>query len=143
MILSAAVADYRPREVFGGKIASKSPELILPPFVPTEKVVDRVHQLAPELPIVSFKLLSRVSVEDLLKEARARLATHSQLVVANRLEDCVGDQQVVYIVSADGERRVAGSKRDVAVAIVDAVEALVGARPASTESSTQVMGRGV
>lgn len=142
MILSAAVADYRPREVFGGKIVSKSPELILPPFVPTEKVVDRVHQLAPELPIVSFKLLSRVSVEDLLKEARARLATHSQLVVANRLEDCVGDQQVVYIVSADGERRVAGSKRDVAVAIVDAVEALVGARPASTESSTQVMGRG-
>lgn len=128
MILSAAVADYRPREIIPGKIASKSPQLTLPPFVPTEKVVDKAHELAPELPIVSFKLLSRVSVEDLLAEARARLATHSQIVVANRREECLGDQQVVYIVSRDSETRVAGSKREVAVAIVDAVEALYAAR---------------
>jgi phosphopantothenoylcysteine decarboxylase/phosphopantothenate--cysteine ligase len=141
MILSAAVADYRPREVFAGKIASKSPELNLPPFVPTEKVVDKAHELAPEMPIVSFKLLSRVSVEDLLAEARARLKTHSQIVVANRREDCVDDQQVVYIVSRESEKRVAGSKRDVAVAIVDAVEALYTARRATPEDTLDVARR--
>jgi len=124
MILSAAVADYRPREVFPGKIQSKSPELTLSTFVPTEKVVDKAHELAPEIPIVSFKLLSRVSVKELITEARKRLRTHSRIVVANRKEDCADNEQVVYIVEKDRVSRVAGSKRDVAVAIVDRVEAL-------------------
>jgi phosphopantothenoylcysteine synthetase/decarboxylase len=124
MILSAAVADYRPKEVFAGKIASKSPELNLPPFVPTEKVVDKAHELAPDMPIVSFKLLSRVSVDELIAEARSRLETHSQIVVANRQEDCSETNQTVYIVSKQGISRVAGTKRDVAAAIVEAVEAL-------------------
>jgi phosphopantothenoylcysteine decarboxylase/phosphopantothenate--cysteine ligase len=137
MILSAAVADYRPREVFAGKIASKSPELILPPFVPTEKVVDKAHEVAPEVPIVSFKLLSRVSVEELIAEARARLETHSQIVVANRREDCDAAHQIVYIVSKDGVSRVAGTKRDVAVAIVDAVEALHVSRQAVSDLSSK------
>lgn len=141
MILSAAVADYRPKEVFAGKIASKSPELNLPPFVPTEKVVDKAHELAPDMPIVSFKLLSRVSVDELIAEARARLKTHSQIVVANRREDCSDGAQIVYIVSKDGVSRVAGTKRDVAVAIVEAVEALHVAQHAQHGPSLEVEGR--
>ncbi len=135
MILSAAVADYRPREVFAGKIASKSNELVLPTFVPTEKVVDKAHEIAPQMPIVSFKLLSRVSVEELIAVARARLETHSQIVIANRREDCTATHQVVYIVSKESVSRVAGSKRDVAIAIVDAVEALHASQQAASTPS--------
>lgn len=140
MILSAAVADYRPREVFAGKIKSKSPELMLPPFVPTEKVVDRAHELAPEVPIISFKLLSRVSVEELVAEAQSRLGTHSQIVVANRKEDCSDARQLVYIVERDRVARVEGSKREVAVAIVDRVEALHLARQSKREAPSAAEG---
>lgn len=142
MILSAAVADYRPREVFAGKIASKSNELVLPTFVPTEKVVDKAHEVAPQMPIVSFKLLSRVSVEELIAVARGRLGTHSQIVIANRREDCTAAHQIVYIVSKEGVSRVAGSKRDVAVAIVDAVEALYASQQAASTPSLSENARG-
>jgi phosphopantothenoylcysteine decarboxylase/phosphopantothenate--cysteine ligase len=127
-ILSSAVADYRPKEVHQGKITSKSPELMLPPFEPTEKIVELLHQQAAALPIISFKLLSRVTKEDLIAEARSRTSTHSALVVANRLEDCSGDNQIVYLVTKESEKRVEGSKRDVAVAIVDAAQTIIETR---------------
>lgn len=137
-ILSAAVADYRPSSVFAGKIPSESEQLQLPPLIPTEKVVGLAHQQAPQLPIISFKLLSRVSVEELIAKAAPRLQTHSRIVVANRREDCVGNRQTVYIVRPDGVTKVEGSKRDVAVAVVDAAEKLYISDQSTLRSSAQV-----
>jgi phosphopantothenoylcysteine decarboxylase / phosphopantothenate---cysteine ligase len=123
-ILSSAVADYRPEKIHLGKISSKASSVSLPPLVPTEKVVDLLHLRAPQLPIISFKLLSRVTEAELLTEARSRLSTHSEMVVANRLEDCIGEQQTVHLVTQDETLRATGSKRQVAIAIVDAIEKL-------------------
>ncbi len=120
-VLSAAVADYRPREVVAGKIASGRPEWRLE-LEPTEKVIEAVAAAAPGRPIVSFKYMEGVSHEDLMAEARRRLARHA-LVVANRGEEITDALQVAWIVSATGEHRVEG-KATIAAAIADGLETL-------------------
>lgn len=121
-VLSAAVADYHPVSVFPGKIPSKQPSLHLPELVPTEKVVDLFHERRSDVPIVSFKLLSGVTEEELIAEAQRRLSTHSEIVIANLEEECLTAHQVVRIVSKEGCKKIGGSKRRVARAIVDSIE---------------------
>ncbi|MEB3318136.1 MAG: phosphopantothenoylcysteine decarboxylase [Cyanobacteriota bacterium] len=121
-VLSAAVADYRPRRVVAGKIASGRDDLVLS-LEPTEKVLAAVAAAAPALPIVSFKYLEGVSHAALIAEARQRLA-HSVVVVANRGEEITEALQVAWIVTAAGERRVEG-KPAIASAIAEALEGVL------------------
>lgn len=121
-VLSAAVADYRPKEVVAGKMASGRPEWRLE-LEPTEKVIEAVAAAAPALPIVSFKYLEGVSHAQLMAEARRRLARYA-VVVANRGEEITDALQVAWIVTASGERRVEG-KPAIAAAIADALEGLL------------------
>ena len=118
-VLSAAVADYRPRAVVAGKMPSGRLEWRLE-LEPTEKVIEAVAAAAPGLPIVSFKYLEGVSHGELMAEARRRLARYA-VVVANRGEEITEELQVAWIVSAAGERRVEG-KPAIAAAIADALE---------------------
>jgi phosphopantothenoylcysteine decarboxylase/phosphopantothenate--cysteine ligase len=121
-VLSAAVADYRPKEVVEGKLASGRGDLVLE-LEPTEKVIEAVAAAAPALPIVSFKYLEGVSHAELMAEARRRLARYA-VVVANRGEEITEALQVAWIVTAAGERRVEG-KPAIADAIADALEGLL------------------
>ena len=121
-VLSAAVADYRPKEVVAGKLASGRGDLVLE-LEPTEKVIEAVAAAAPALPIVSFKYLEGVSHAELMAEARRRLARYA-VVVANRGEEITEALQVAWIVTAAGERRVEG-KPAIAAAIADALEGLL------------------
>ncbi|MFM7170357.1 MAG: phosphopantothenoylcysteine decarboxylase [Cyanobium sp.] len=130
-VLSAAVADYRPREVVAGKMASGQREWRLE-LEPTEKVIEQVAAAAPALPIVGFKYLEGVSHEELMAEARRRLE-RSALVVANRGEEITEALQVAWIVSAAGERRVEG-KAAIAAAIADGLEGLVATQPLAPAS---------
>lgn len=121
-VFSAAVADYRPREVVEGKMASGREEWVLE-LEPTEKVIEAVAAAAPGMPIVSFKYLEGVSHEELMAEARRRLTRYA-LVVANRGEEISEALQVAWIVSPAGERRVEG-KAAIAAAIADALEEIL------------------
>ena len=121
-IFSAAVADYRSCRPLEGKIASGQPSLCLE-LEPTEKVIGRVQAVAPQLPMVTFKVLQGVSEEELLSEARRRLA-QAVLVVANRAEEVRDGEQIAWLVSAAGAVRVEG-KRAIAVALVDQLERLL------------------
>jgi phosphopantothenoylcysteine decarboxylase/phosphopantothenate--cysteine ligase len=121
-VLSAAVADYRPKEVIAGKIPSGQRELVLA-LEPTEKVIAAVAAMAPGLPIVSFKYMEGVSHGELMAEARRRLARYA-VVVANRGEEISEALQVAWIVSGAGERRVAGTAA-IAAAIADGLEELL------------------
>ena len=121
-VLSAAVADYRPREVIAGKIPSGQRELVVA-LEPTEKVIEAVAATAPGLPIVSFKYMEGVSHGELMAEARRRLARYA-VVVANRGEEISEALQVAWIVSNAGERRVEG-KAAIAAAIADGLEQLL------------------
>lgn len=121
-VLSAAVADYRPRQVVAGKIPSGQREWRLE-LESTEKVIEAVAAVAPGLPIVSFKYMEGVSHGELMAEARRRLERYA-VVVANRGEEISDALQVAWIVSAAGERRVEG-KPAIAAAIADALEGLL------------------
>lgn len=126
-IFSAAVADYRPEQIFDGKIASGEGEgITLPPFVPTPKIIDGVRKLSPSLPMITFKLMANVTEEALLQEARHRLEKY-QVVVANRLEDLSNDQtaHVAWIVTREGELKYEGTKVGLAQKIVDQLERIV------------------
>jgi phosphopantothenoylcysteine synthetase/decarboxylase len=119
-ILSAAVADYRPRQVHPGKLASGQPRLSLD-LEPTAKVIDLLRQAAPTLPMVTFKVLQGASEQELLAEARRRLERF-QLVVANHAEEVSGLEQCAWLVSSAGVSRHQG-KAAIAAAIVDWLEA--------------------
>jgi len=136
-ILSAAVADYRPRHVHPGKIASGLSDLNLE-LEPTAKVIDRVRQLAPQLPLVSFKVLQGVEDAVLLAEARRRLA-HSRLVVANHAEQVAGEEQAAWLVSAEGAVRHCG-KPAIARAIVDWLEGYLDSAPADPGAASLSQG---
>jgi phosphopantothenoylcysteine decarboxylase/phosphopantothenate--cysteine ligase len=118
-IFSAAVADYRPRRVHPGKLASGQPALSLD-LEPTEKVIDQVRAVAGGLPMVTFKVLEGVSDAELLAVARSRL-DRFELVVANRAEEVRGEEQVAWLVSAAGESCHRG-KPAIAAAIADWLE---------------------
>jgi phosphopantothenoylcysteine decarboxylase/phosphopantothenate--cysteine ligase len=125
-VLSAAVADYRPREVAAGKWPSGLAEWRLE-LEPTEKVIDAVAAAAPGVPIVGFKYMEGVSHGELMAEARRRLGRDA-VVVANRGEEMTEELQVAWIVDQGGERRVEG-KGAIAAVIADQLEALLGSAP--------------
>jgi phosphopantothenoylcysteine decarboxylase/phosphopantothenate--cysteine ligase len=125
-VLSAAVADYRPREVVAGKMASGQREWKLT-LEPTEKVIEEVAATAPELPIVSFKYMEGVNHAQLISEAVRRLERYA-VVVANRGEEISEDLQVAWIVTREGQRRVEG-KAEIAAAIADGLEGWLGPQP--------------
>jgi phosphopantothenoylcysteine decarboxylase/phosphopantothenate--cysteine ligase len=125
-VLSAAVADYRPKQVQPGKIESGQGALQLE-LVPTEKVIDAVAAAAPGMPIVSFKYMEGVNHAQLIAEAVRRLERYA-MVVANRGEEISETLQVAWIVSPAGERRVEG-KAAIAAAIADGLEGLLRPQP--------------
>ena len=118
-ILSAAVADYRPRQAYPGKLASGQPQLSLE-LEPTAKVINLLRQAAPNLPMVTFKVLQGASEQELLAEAQRRMQ-HFQLVVANHAEQVSGSEQTAWLVHANGTSRHQG-KAAIATAIVDWLE---------------------
>ena len=124
-VVSAAVADYRPRAVVAGKIASGQSELHLE-LKPTGKVIEEVAAAAPAMPIVSFKYMEGVSHAQLIAEAVRRLSRYA-VVVANRGEEISEALQVAWIVTREGQERVEG-KATIAAAIADALETLLPAQ---------------
>jgi len=84
VIHSAAVADFRPQEIFKGKLKSgKTHSLKL---LPLPKIIQRIHQLAPESKLIPFKLESAVSDAVLIKGAKNLLSkVKGNFIVANRL----------------------------------------------------------
>jgi phosphopantothenoylcysteine decarboxylase/phosphopantothenate--cysteine ligase len=124
-VLSAAVADYRPREVVAGKVPSGQREWRLD-LEPTEKVIDLVAAAAPKMPIVSFKYMEGVSHEELMAEARRRLERYA-VVVANRGEEITEAVQVAWVVTREGERRLEG-KQAIAAGVAGVLELTLAAQ---------------
>lgn len=94
---------------------------------PTAKVIAAVQAADGGLPIVSFKYLEGCSEAELLAVARSRLEG-STLVVANRGEEVQGQEQIAWLVSQGGEKRVEG-KPAIAAAIADHLEGVPSRHP--------------
>jgi len=136
-VFSAAVADYRPKEIREGKMPSGREWSI--DLVPTPKVIREVRDAFPELHMVVFKLEEGISHEELLEIARGRLTEGYQAVVANRGEEMgpppdrpdAPDEHLAYLLTEAGERagkepeRMVG-KRGIARGVADHLERTVG-----------------
>jgi len=133
-IFSAGVADYRPKQVVDGKIASGSAELPLL-LEPTEKVIDMAIEVGGAMHTVAFKYLEKVSEEELIRVASKRL-DRASLVVATRGEETNGREQRTLMVRRNGVTPVEG-KVHIASAIADHLENLASPEwtcPALVES---------
>ena len=86
VILSAAMADFKPKEQKYGK--TKSNKGFSLELEPTEKLVDKIKKVAPNCTLVIFKAEWNVSREQLIERAYARLLeTDADYVVANDLSE--------------------------------------------------------
>ena len=125
-IFSAAVADYKPKEVAEGKIPAGG-ELKNIKLVPTEKVIDLVRNKHTKLPMVSFKYNKDIDHNQLIEIAKRRVAKGHLAVVANRGEETgPNGEQTAYIVSKIGTSEQLVGKPDIARAIADFLEREVG-----------------
>ena len=128
LVMAAAPADFRPREVQAAKIKkSARPDAIA--LESTTDILTETHaSRKPGSVVVGFAL----ETDDVLAHARAKLsAKHLDLIVVNDAREAGagfgGDTNRVTILAADAAEQVLPllSKADVADAILDRVETLV------------------
>ncbi|MEO1670970.1 MAG: bifunctional phosphopantothenoylcysteine decarboxylase/phosphopantothenate--cysteine ligase CoaBC [Cyanobacteria bacterium J06631_2] len=123
-IFSAAVADYKPSQVFLGKIPSG--ELAKIDLIPTQKVIAEVKARFPSLRMITFKYQENISHQELIEIANNRLQQGYQMVVANRGEEHQATgAQVAYLVTKERSPVKATGKPEIAQAIANYLE-LVG-----------------
>ena len=118
-MFAAGVADYRPKQVVSGTIASGQDELTLTLY-PTAKVIEEVRAAHPALYMVAFKYQEGSSQEQLLATARGRLDRFPS-VVANRGEEQEG-KHTAWMVTRDAEPQQLLGKQSIAAGIADHLE---------------------
>jgi hypothetical protein len=107
VILGAAVANIIPsiqwyEDLPGGKfpshLYSEGSEIYIP-FTIAPRVINKVRQVAPRVPLVGFKLLSNVSHEDLVSAAKTVMQeSGATYVVANDTRDLMSK----YVLTREG-----------------------------------------
>ncbi|MDR1932521.1 MAG: phosphopantothenoylcysteine synthase [Spirochaetales bacterium] len=103
------------------KISSAEKHLILI-LESTPKIISLFHELAPRALLVGFKLLDRVSREELFEAARGLLEkNHCAFVLANDAGDIHGDTHSAYLIDRNKKARRCGTKQEIAAAITDRV----------------------
>ncbi len=125
LVMSAAVADYRPASVAEHKIKKSDSDLVLR-MERTRDILAGINQ--PGLVKVGFA----AETQHLLDSARDKLSRKSlDLIVANIGPETMGsDESSAYLVAADGETEALPrmTKADLADVIVDRVAAMLEAR---------------
>jgi phosphopantothenoylcysteine decarboxylase / phosphopantothenate---cysteine ligase len=115
-IFSAAVADYRPKDVTKGKIPSRG-ALKTIELKETMKVIANVRSQFSDLHMVTFKYEDGVDFAKLLTIANKRINDGYQMVIANRAEDMKTNHQA-YLVTKTGYEK-AESSRDITEKLVN------------------------
>ena len=123
-IFSAAVADYKPAQIFPGKIPSA--KLTKIDLVSTQKVISQVKDKFPHLGMITFKYQENVSHEELINIAQTRLKEGYQMVVANRGEEqqATGAQVAYLVTKLEKPEKVVG-KQKITQAIANYLELIV------------------
>jgi phosphopantothenate-cysteine ligase len=95
--LAMAVSDYEPT-LRPGKMSSEEDALLVYCHR-TPKVIHIVRDWSPSVYLVGFKLLSRVSTEELIRNAEAACTINrADLTVANDLQTLVAGRHTVHLV---------------------------------------------
>jgi len=102
VVLAAAVGDYG-YAAQSGKLSSDKDGLVLE-FVKNPKIISLVKEWNPSVYQVGFKLLSRVGEQELIDTAyKHGLKNHSDLTVANTLEDGSFAKRKIFFVTPEKE----------------------------------------
>lgn len=95
--LAMAVSDYEPDPTVG-KLSSDEDELLIR-CRRTPKVIRSVRDWSPEVYLVGFKLLSRSSTQELVRQAEASgQVNRADLTVANDLQSLLAGKHTVHLV---------------------------------------------
>ncbi len=127
LISAAAISDFT---VVPSKNKIKSGREVTLSLKPAPKLIKEARLKFPELKIVGFKAETSVTEEELIKRARKSMESlNLSMVVANDVaKGGIGaETNDVYLVD-HSVRRVSGTKREIAVEIMDKVEAILGAK---------------
>ena len=113
-----AVSDFTPSEQTEGKIES-STKLLSLTLVPTPKVVQEIKKIRQDIILISFKLETGITEDELISRAEASLqATGSSAVVANLLEQTGPDSHTAFLVHSDGTHIRSEGKKQIAKNII-------------------------
>lgn len=122
-IHAAAVSDYAPVKV-DGKIKSDRDALVIE-MRPTPKIADAVKRSFPQVPLVSFKLESGITREELHVRARRSMARcGADAVVANLLGDVTATAHRADLLRADGMVTTFDSRAAIGKGLVAEIERL-------------------
>jgi phosphopantothenoylcysteine decarboxylase/phosphopantothenate--cysteine ligase len=108
IIAAAAVGDWKPKEMFKGKISTHKHEKIQVELVPTPKIIDEIKNVAPKIFLVAFRAVHDLTREELIKDARSRMKkARADLIAVNDVSKRgVGfesDTNELLAVTPDGE----------------------------------------
>jgi hypothetical protein len=121
---SAAVSDYKVRNVVSGKISSNEDSLIIE-CERTPKIISELRDhFGQKTFLVGFKLLSQSTRQELINASvRQNTKNHLNLTVANDLSDLTHGEHPVLLVTAEGGAiDLKGKKEDVAKNLVEFVK---------------------
>lgn len=124
LISAAAISDFT---VTPSKDKIKSGKEVTLTLKPAAKLIREARAKYPELRIIGFKAETGVAEKELVKRARESLEFSGlSMVVANDVSrgGMGTDENDVYIID-DGIKRVSGTKREIAIEIMDKVEAIL------------------
>lgn len=120
VIMAAAVADYRPSEVFDQKIKKTSDRLVIE-LEKTEDILASVGQIKGDRVIIGFA----AETENVLENARKKLVEkRADLIVANDVSANdsgfdVDTNRVTFVTTAGASEQPLATKREVADSILD------------------------
>lgn len=127
LISAAAISDFT---VTPSKNKIKSGKEVTLSLRPAPKLIREARSKFPELRIIGFKAETSVTEDELIKRARKSMESlNLSMVVANDVaKGGMGTEtNDVYLID-HSVRRVSGTKRDIAVELMDKVEAILGAK---------------
>ncbi|MBV8487843.1 MAG: hypothetical protein JO161_06155 [Planctomycetaceae bacterium] len=136
VFLAMAVSDYEP-DPTSGKLSSDEEGLIIR-CRRTPKVIRSVRDWSPDVYLVGFKLLSRVSTEELVRQAEASgRINRADLTVANDLQSLAAGKHTVHLVRTGQPPLLLPPGPDLADRLVEHVFAWVGSRRSGIEPSSR------
>ena len=126
VLLTAAVADYKPKNFFDGKQRSGKTDLVIE-LEPTEKIIQKVKANAPNVILVSYKAEHHPSKDDLRKFfEKYNKESKIDLMVANDISEpdagFGSETNHVFILSATTFQEYKTSKIEIASILFDLCE---------------------
>jgi phosphopantothenate-cysteine ligase len=134
--LAMAVSDFEPDPV-AGKLESAAESLVIrAKRVP--KIIQSVRGWSPRVYLVGFKLLSRVSAEDLIREAELACETNrADVMVANDLQTLIAGRHIMHLVRPGCQAITVGPGWDAAERVVEHVFQWASCRGGRSEAHSR------